>query len=326
MRDIDRQLFDATEKGDAALVRRLLDEGANVGARWDYRRKKIELDNDSPPDLKAVWLARDNIDDTALLLAARLEHVNVVAALLDAGADPNASSGGPCVEETALTLAAWRKCVPILRLLLDKGAAVNVADGWGDTPLICAASTGDEESVLLLLERGADIHATDELGANVLLRAAGGGNIAVITLLEELGLPLESVDEIGRTAVMHAATHGHAHVLRFLVERGLPTNAVDEYGTTVLMHAASALSGGSDAARFLIEECGADIHARDELYGATALMHAAASGNTEVVRILLEHGANPNATNHKGKTLFSIATEDGNEDILAVLRAAGVGK
>jgi len=60
------------------------------------------------------------------------------------------------------------------------------------------------------------------------------------------------------------------------------------------------------AVKYLVEECGADVNARDH-EGNTAIHHAASRGDTEMIRYLVSKGADPKAVNREGRTTVDMA-------------------
>ena len=96
---------------------------------------------------------------TAIEIATLEGRVNVVAELLQQGADPNAFANNP-----ALGIAACRGDVAFLKMLLSAGADVNRGSAVGETPLMAAAITGEVECARLLVEAGADVNAKSAMG------------------------------------------------------------------------------------------------------------------------------------------------------------------
>ena len=94
---------------------------------------------------------------TPLHLAAFFGHPQVLATLLEAGADVSARATNSFVREVQpLHSAAARRNSECCRLLLDAGADVDARQGGGFTPLMAAAQDGDVELATLLLRMGAD--------------------------------------------------------------------------------------------------------------------------------------------------------------------------
>lgn len=142
--------------------------------------------------------------------------------------------------------------------------------------------------------------------------AAERGDTALVKQLIAAGANVNEKDKAGYTALMWAARNGHAEVAAALVEARADMNARDcaANGWTPLMHAIHKDQNG--VARLLVER-GADVNAkagdcreRTIESGATALSHAAANDNPEIVKALLARGANPYGM-HGAKNALSYA-------------------
>ena len=114
---------------------------------------------------------------TALMWAARTGAVEAMAALLDAGADPNARDGRN--GWTPLLHAVHKHRVEAVRLLLDRGGDPNQRAGLV-TPLMMAAADADPSVVQLLLAHGADPKTRGVGGATALSEAVSGGALSDI--------------------------------------------------------------------------------------------------------------------------------------------------
>lgn len=112
-------------------------------------------------------------------------------------------------------------------------------------------------------------------------------------------------DLTGRLQLQRACKKGDLAAVKLLISRGADANESD-YGGFTCLHEAS-LAGHADIVKFLLES-GADVNRQALEAGdyETPLMDAAENRHTETVRILLEHGADPNITNSDG---FSALTK-----------------
>lgn len=142
-----------------------------------------DLIRDDPARLKAV--SSDGF--SPLGLAAFFGHPEVVALLLEAGADPDVASRNT-MRVTPLHSAAAHGvadvALHICRLLLDRGADPDAAQAGGWRPLHHAAAHGNLELVRLLLGHGAERAPESDDGRTPLSMAREGGHEAVVRFLE----------------------------------------------------------------------------------------------------------------------------------------------
>ena len=245
--------------------------------------------------------------------------------LLAAGSDPVAAN---VFGATPMMLAAVRGDAELIRLLLDAGADVESPNSEGQTALMVVARTGQLEAARLLLDHGADVHAREDWGGQTaLMWAAAQSQPEMIRLLVKAGAKLDERSTVrdwqrrvtaegrpkdlyrgGLTPLLFAAREGCIACIGALLEAGADIDLDDPDGSTALIMA--LLNRHWDTAKFLIE-AGADVNLWD-IYGQTPL-YVAVDQNTlpigrrveiptmdrttgeEIVRLLLERGANPNA-------------------------------
>ena len=142
--------------------------------------------------------AKDKDGMTALIVASRNGHREVVEMLISNGADVNAKDNS---DWTALMRASIKGQSKIAELLIANGALVNSKGVDGCTALIAAAFDGCNEIVKLLLENGADVNARDSDDRTALIMAISQGYVDVGEMLIDNGAVVNAKDKTGKTAM-----------------------------------------------------------------------------------------------------------------------------
>jgi ankyrin repeat protein len=257
-------------------------------------------------DTHANLETTDRYGNTALTLAAAAGHKAMVELLLNRGADVNAAFNQG---QTALHKAAFSGFTAVAEVLLAHKADVNAAASDGVTPLQIAASRGDLNFVKLLLANGADVNVKDRGGATSLHSAASAGQTAIIRLLLEAKANINARNNSGETPLLLATKNGKADAAKELLAAGADpklATAGDNNNHISPLHWAVA-AGDETLTRDLLER------GTDPNLVATPRPIATASGgsfqsgspgpplftacdknNPALVKILLEHGADPN--------------------------------
>ena len=261
--ELERLWTTAISENDLAMIRKLLNDGANVNAPFGD-------------------------GSTVLMGAAQAGQIEIVRALLAAGA---AVSAQTLDGMTALLVGAQAGHTEIVRALLGAGAAVNARKADGGTALMDAAFGGHVEIVRLLLESQADPNITLANGSTALMAASVKGHNDIVRALLQGSAQVNAGSNGGGTALMEAAYGGHAETIRILLAAGADANGSNPKGLTALMGA--ALGGHTDAVETLLE-AGAFVVARDAK-GWTALTYARASAHSATVRMLLAKATDLNA-------------------------------
>ena len=272
--------------------------------------------------LKAVVKAEGDInrpDDDGtppLVQAARQGWRTVLEFLLLHGADVTASDNTGC---GALAWATRRRNRACAAMLILKGASVNSSDSSNRTPLYWAVTegfqvhpSGDPESlamVRMLLEAGASVDfATIGLEAP-LHGAASSGMSEAIPLLVEAGADLEALDNGNRTPLHLAISGFRPEAAMALLACGAKPDLV------------------ARAQRIRPEWVGQFLDKYPEVVnisgpaGNRPLHYAAMKGQKDIVRLLLERGADVAVKNKQGETALDLARKKGREDVVALLEA-----
>ena len=286
-----KRLLDDIVSNDVAAIRRLLAEDPGLAR------------------------SADAFGSTALMHAAADGSIDVMRALIEAGADVGAANSR---QATALHWA--QPDAAKVALLLQKGAAVDAKTIEGRTPLYVAATlAAGLPSIELLLEAGANPNAETVVGATPLFPAVNS-SAGMTKILLAKGANPNHVTKSGATPILFTRD---AAVVELLVAGGADVRARSKIGETALMDAATR--GDAAAAKLLIAK-GADVNARDHR-GYTALMFAAQYDDDAValVRLLLAHGADvtPVAEN---QTALSLAARRGETAVTKLLRTATAQK
>lgn len=296
------RLIAAAESGDLAAVRAALAAGADV----DRTRRRITGWQVGEP-MRRV--------ETALYMATRDGHTEIIRTLLEAGADPDIICTGG---STALIAAAGSRRrgdrTEIIRLLLDAGADPIAPRLRGRTALEWAIVGGEYESVPLLLSASRAAGLPADVENRLLSRAQHRWDD-----LQPLVVKLLKIDDT-ESAVHRAARSGSASDLLELLESGADPDSRDDDGWTPL-HWAASLEGDEPRTRALLD-AGANPNAVSD-GGFTPLLAAAQTGDVARVRMLLEAGAEPNAVDTNGRSALHMAAWHAGEDVIQLLLQAG---
>ena len=307
-------LMTCARTGTADGVVRLLDAGADVAGREQASGQ------------------------TALMWAAAGGHADVVRALLPSGAEVDARSAGAFT----LLFAARAGSLETARQLIDAGADVNVTTEAGFSPLLIAAAsvdaiTGSDYRLVeapseheaiggLLLDHEADPNQTDQYGMTPLHFAVEMRKPGLLRALlahgaepdNQLtgGLPFRRGDYVGRGAYNQAtpfwlaARLGDVPTMRVLLEAGANPHFPAARGVTPLLVASGMTQSDSrmvaesallDAVRMLVLEVGVDVR-EAAANGQTAVHGAAGVSGNDLIRFLVEQGADPLAEDARGTT------------------------
>jgi ankyrin repeat protein len=262
------------------------------------------------------------------MTAARTGNVDSIKLLVETGAKIDAKENWQ--GQTALMWAAAQNNAAAVTTLIDLGADKNERSKLLSFPEFKFETSG---MVVTVLPRG---------GWTPLMYAARDGAVAAVSALADAKADLNATDPDGTTALMYAIINAHFDTAAVLIEKGADPNVADSTGTTALYSAVDMHTMGpmlsrpspklvdkldsADIVRMLIAN-GANVNARLKRpiigrhhtptgdaslgEGTTPLARAAKSNDLQLMRMLLDAGADPKLTLKDRTTVLMIASAGG---------------
>lgn len=190
------------------------------------------------------------------------------------------------------------RLLELLQLLIDHGVNLSATTSYRESGLRILSRIGRFDGVRLLLEAGAD---RSQLGWTPLMEAVALGTLEDVQRILDAQPELEARDWWSRTAWLIAILAGDAAKAALLRDHGAQTDVCGRCGLPPLFY---AIHGHHpDMVRWLLQE-GADVHQTSD-HGSTALMEAVEYDDEACVSILLDAGANVAVDNGMGTALES---------------------
>lgn len=221
----------------------------------------------------------------------------IIAGILLAGCQP---AGRPATPEATASRAADRLLIDAarrgdlgaVRSALADGASVGAVDSTGQTAVITAAY-GDHVAVAeVLIGAGADVNVKDNTQQSAYLIPTADGGLELLRLMLRSGANVHSLDSYNGTGLIRAADRGHVEIIRELLRTPIAIDHVNRLGWTALLEAIILGNGGqrhTEVVRLLVE-AGADVNLADR-DGVSPLAHARRRGYRDIIQILEGAGA-----------------------------------
>jgi hypothetical protein len=290
----------AADRGHADIVGRLV----RAGTQLDHVNE-------------LGWTA---LHEAVILGDGTRRYVDTVRVLVAAGADTDIPAARDGADALAHARAAGHRDIVglLARVRLDP-----VARGRADAVLLEAARRGDADTAALALRAGADLETRDERRRTPLLLAASEDRLAVARLLVALGADPDARDDQQDTPWLVTGVTGSVPMLEALLPARPDLTLRNRYGGVSVIPAAER--GHVDYVRRVVHT-GIDVNHVNDL-GWTALLEAVILGDggprhQEIVRILLQAGADPDIPDREGVTALQHATDRGHQEIAVTLRRA----
>ncbi|XP_028252973.1 ankyrin repeat and SOCS box protein 2 [Parambassis ranga] len=250
---------------------------------------EVLLENGADPDIM------NHEKETPLYKACERNSAAMVAVLLNHGAAVNTR----CIQGwTALQESVVRNNVEICEMLLKAGAKLSLTNKFGISPLFSAAQCGQLATLRFLLKHGADINSQAADGATALYEAAKNGHEKIVELLISQNADANKPGKTGLLPLHIAAQRGSDTIVSMLI----PVTSKARVRRTGISPLHLAAERDHDNILEALIEAGFDVNAqlseeRSKLYEdrrSTALYFSVINNNMEAVHMLLGAGADPN--------------------------------
>ena len=231
--------------------------------------------------------------------AAWIGAEEIVQLLLDHGAEINHQES---YGYAALHWAVECEHMACIKTLLKNGANANLPDNNGEMVLMIAVLQGLEEMVQVLLDHGADVNYQNSFGGTALHAAASEGLENIARKLIEYGADTRLTMEDGKNAFLLAVAAKQKALMKLLIVHEECQRVLDEALLLLVF-----LDRNAQFSKMLIEK-GANVE--NDRPGPSLLMYAVAVGDEDLLRVLLDHGANVNrqGANNGGTALMCAIT------------------
>jgi uncharacterized protein len=171
--------------------------------------------------------------------------------------------------------------------LLKKDVYIHAQDKEGRCALVAAAYKNRLEIVDVLIAVGADVNMKDNTLQSAYLISTSDGYTELLKKTLKAGADVHSTDSYNGTGLIRAADRGHVEIIRELLKTDIRVNHINKLGWTALLEAIILGDGGrrhTEVVRLLVD-AGADINLPDK-DGSTPFTHAKNRGFTDIVKIL----------------------------------------
>ncbi|VDI79941.1 Hypothetical predicted protein [Mytilus galloprovincialis] len=247
-----------------------------------------------------------------LVIAVTSGYDEIVKMLIDFKMNVNIRD---VIGRSMVSIAIENEYTSTLSILLKAKADANIADQQGFTPLCVAAGMGKKALCQMLLTYGADPNKRSLAGVFPLYWASYNRFPDVVKVLCDFNADVNLQNNNGWTSLYVACRNGSTDIVDLLLQQKADPNILQKnFGVSPLFEAVSR--GQLGTVKMLL-----DHHAnfKELLNGRYCLCEAVERGHTDVVRVLLEYGSDPNVSDQDDNYPLLLATSINNVDITSVL-------
>jgi ankyrin repeat protein len=191
-----------------------------------------------------------------------------------------------------LIRSSERGDIETVKSLLKEDVYIHAQDKEGRCALVAAAYRNHFEIADLLIAAGADVNMKDNTLQSAYLISTSDGFTELLKKTLEAGADVHCTDSYNGTGLIRAADRGHVEIIRELLKTDIRVNHINRIGWTALLEAIILGDGGkrhTEVVRLLVD-AGADVNLPDK-DGVSPLAHAKSRNFTSIIKILESSGA-----------------------------------
>jgi len=331
--DIDTQnragftpLFLAVMRGDVEMVKLLVESGARFDVAVRDRMAAIHLAvAQGKREIVEVFVSH-GADISTLHRAVFMGDLDLVRSLIEQGVDVNVK------DELGMTPLFWAislRQVKVAEVLIAQGADVNAETKMNQTPLYIAVIRGSREVMEMLIANGAEVTSRILASAvqsknkeivdfllgdkarvgNVLLSAAENGNQGLAKQALDRGADVNVSDKYGLAPLHYAAARADKEIASLLLTHGADVHVRDN-AARIPLHYVTGATGRARSPQevatfiYLLLAKEASVNVQDK-WGYTPLHYAVLVRRVDIVKLLIERGADVNLANDRGLTPYA---------------------
>eukprot|EP00615_Pteridomonas_danica_P006120 CAMPEP_0114340302 /NCGR_PEP_ID=MMETSP0101-20121206/8292_1 /TAXON_ID=38822 ORGANISM="Pteridomonas danica, Strain PT" /NCGR_SAMPLE_ID=MMETSP0101 /ASSEMBLY_ACC=CAM_ASM_000211 /LENGTH=697 /DNA_ID=CAMNT_0001473531 /DNA_START=215 /DNA_END=2308 /DNA_ORIENTATION=- len=307
--DVLTPLSIAVHGGHIEVVKLLLTNGANPDGIPNTHRFEANITPVTPA-----------VHNTPLWLASLHGHVEIAHLLIKAGAtiDRLGADG-----TSPFLIACGKGRELVVNLLLDAGVNPNNIEK-DRFPLLVSVFNGNLNIFRALLEHGALITQSNSNGINAIYASVCSNKIEFVKYIldwcqnhHDITLDINTKISEGRTVLWEASLNGFNEIISLLIEGAEADVDIPDASNGIAPITVATLRSHITSMGLLLQ-AGAKVHDVESPAGLTPLIAAVSTGNVEVVKVLMNAGADPKALNCNGVSALQQAKDEEEVAILEI--------